>query len=131
MGLRLLAIVLLLIQPGQMLAARVDAAGCGVKPCCAVEIRTTCCGQRIAETVCRHSGGACVCAAPKDAPRPDDTPDPRPIQDAPARSLTGGHAGVEVLRQATDVRQPEPVASGALSSLSHNEVRAFLGIWRT
>ncbi len=131
MGLRLLTILILLIQPGWLVAARNAGAGCGVSACCVAEVTTSCCGERVVETVCRHTGGACLCASPGEAPRPEDAPAPRTERDAPEpRSVGGDMVSGEGPSDAGTPRSGLN-APAILAGRTHNEVQALLGIWLT
>jgi len=131
MGLRLLAILMLLIQPVWLVAARGAGAGCGVWSCCLVEVTTSCCGERVVETVCRHTGGECLCAAPGEAPRPEDAPAPRTERDAPTQLFVGGGAAIDLAPSDAGTPRCGLVAPASLAGRTHNEVQALLGIWRT
>lgn len=113
---------------GQSHHSSCDDAGCH-----RVTARTTCCGETIEDAYCPMSRGECRCAvapAPSDQPQPP-VPMPRPDRDS---LIAIPHAPTTIVLFADD----ESLASeglaqslGLLAGLTHNEIQALLGVWRT
>lgn len=135
---RLLAILLLAL-PG-IAGLGVGAYGeqtnghsCGHSGCGEVVVTVSCCGEVTEEQFCPSSGGPCECAAspiPDRGPRPDA---PLPLSDR--QSLTAVTAApVSVVSMTEPELEPSRgsvLSFSLLSGLSHNEIQALLGIWRT
>jgi len=138
MPLRLLVILVLLASglPGLGVVRAGDQShhsSCDDAGCHPVAVRTTCCGETIEDAYCSMSGGKCRCAAapaPTDQPQPP-APMPRPDRD----SLTAiPHTPTTIALVADDESLTSDGLAqslGLLAGLTHNEIQALLGIWRT
>jgi len=79
------------------------------------------------------SGGACTCdvSPTRDRQPGPDTPLPRSDRESltavPARSI----AVETIVFSERGLIRASSVTAGLLADLTHNEVRALLGIWRT
>jgi hypothetical protein len=135
MLLRLLAIIAIIASPVAPTVAATPVApieGCAHDACCETVETITCCGQTTIERVCQRSGGACTCVArPAERPAPDrDAPHPRTQRDtapavAPAEPLRSAFAAQPPARERCELS-----ASGR-ERRTHNDIQAFLGVWRT
>lgn len=131
---RALVILALVWQPLSMLSwAQTGGvpSHCRVSACCVPVERTGCCGERLAETVCQHTGGECTCVAPVDdkAPRPEaplTNRDRETLQATPTTDLSFVGWGIEP----SDQKARAISAAFLTAGKSHNRVQAFLGVWR-
>jgi len=136
MRFRLLAILILVLAPlpaGVGPASATGGEGCRHQACCEYVETVTCCGETVVERVCPRSGGACECVGkPADAPGPErEAPHPRPQRDtltAIASSEPDRARGVSI---SVSERWPFVSGMGWRSGLTHNEIQASLGVWRT
>jgi hypothetical protein len=133
-----LLVILLLATSGILrfpLAAGGSHGDCGHQAC-ATEIATTpgCCeSETLAPDFCPMSGGPCECGF---APLPDQQPAPyTPLPKTERDSVTAVptppiRVEVEVVAQRRSfVWSSIPLS--LLAGLTHNEIQALLGIWRT
>lgn len=133
-----LLVILLLATSGILrfpLVAGGSHGDCG-RQACATEIATTpgCCeSETLAPDFCLMSGGPCQCGF---APLPDQQPVPdAPLPKTDRDSVTAVPAPpirveVEIVSQRRPLgRSASPLS--LLAGLTHNEIQAFLGIWRT
>jgi hypothetical protein len=99
--------------------------------CCQTVARTTCCGEKVVERLCTTTGGRCGSAEPGNArgPRPEIplTPTQRDLVIG-VPVATGGIAPDKFDAVRPPSCDPDDGPSG---SLTHNELRALLGVWRT
>ena len=113
--------------------AGVDRHGdCGHEAC-APEASPSCCDSAPdSDGYCALSDGACRCGvAPVPIPLPlPDAPLPKTERDA-STAIRGPPAGTVLLAPSRDdAPRPSTEPASLLSGLTHNEIQAFLGIWR-
>lgn len=132
MLLRLLVILTLVWQPFMLRGAGLTAAPvCGMS-CCEVVVKTNCCGDTVVARVSVTDEESCGCAvAPTDEqPRPET---PRPGSDR--ETLVSVEASDATFAPSTLPNESIGYGFGGPlglhGSLSHNQVQALLGIWRT
>ncbi len=133
---RALLMLAILLQPLGLATPGPVRGGCDCVQgtCCTPVERTNCCGEPTIETVCHRSGGECRCGVDdrrEDAPTSPATP---PTTDREVLSWVL-IAPVELVAFGADdltlTRQPTGTASERFAGLTHNEIQALLGIWRT
>lgn len=137
---RLLAIVVFVLAglPGLgvgMLGALAPESGhqCQESGCHVVAVEASCCSEGVEEPYCPMSGGPCECVA---APLPD--PQPRPETPLPGLDRD------QIVTAPRPALQPIPILTAAatrpcvlatrpslLAGMTHNDIQAFLGTWRT
>lgn len=135
---RLLAILLLALPGIAGLGVGGDGKqsnghSCGHSGCQEVVVNVSCCGEVTEEQICPTSGGPCECSV---SPIPDRKPRPdAPLPRSDRESLTAVTAAPP---DVVSMTEPEPESSrdsvlsfSLLSGLSHNEIQALLGVWRT
>lgn len=137
---RLLAIMVFVFGglPGLgigMLGALVPDRGhqCQESGCHVAVVETSCCLEEIDQDYCITSAGPCQCGVaplPNPKPRPDapiSGPDRDRIVTAPRAALQP----VPILSAAAT--HPRVVAArlSLLAGMTHNDIQAFLGTWRT
>jgi len=110
-----------------------DAHVCDDSGCRTVVVEVSCCGETTFVDYCSNSGGPCSCDA---SPRPDRSPRPGvPLPNVERNSLVAVMQGGVRVESAFDLKQDHESASAFLgdvqSGLSHRELRALLGNWRT
>lgn len=114
-------------------ASQTAVSACETTRCCCRTIeRTTCCGMKLVERVCAKTGGECRCAKQDEdrGPAPE-TPLPRTDREPVVAVVMW--SGVSV-RDGAACAWRRPCGApevGRFASLSHNEVCALLGVWRT
>jgi len=102
------------------------------RSCCHTVARTTCCGEKVVERLCNKTGGQCPCAEPGNTPGPrPETPLSQTQRDlvVAVPVAPGG-----IVRLTIDEGRHRPHGAsddGPNASLTHNELRALLGVWRT
>jgi hypothetical protein len=135
---RFLSILLLAIAgipvfgSGLVLGGGQDHA-CGHVGCNEVVVEATCCSEPTEPAFCPASGGACQCGV---APLPD--PQPRPDAPLPGSQrdqiVTAAQAAVRpVPILSAPATHPRVIAArlSLLAGMTHNDIQAFLGTWRT
>jgi len=133
-----LLVILLLATSGILrfpLVAGGSHGDCGHQAC-ATEIATTpgCCeSETLASDFCPMSGGPCQCGV---APLPGQQPAPdAPLPKSDRDSVTAVPAPPIGVEPEVDPQRRSVIpATGPLSllaGLTHNEIQALLGIWRT
>lgn len=133
MGVRLLLILVLLWHPLMLVGTRAPAEACSEPSCCVSMERVTCCGVRVVEEVCGKTGGECHCAAsPNDTPeRAPRAPLPRGEREAPVTVLTPPNRIIPLTGDEAGHRSRASTDPGVRGVKTHNQIRAFLGVWRT
>jgi len=136
MPLRLLAILTLVLAPFATGVGSTSVSGggdCGHEACCEFVETVTCCGETVVERVCPKSGGACECVGkPADAPGPErEAPQPRSPRDTLTAIASPEPDRVRYALTSGTERRQFAAGAGWRSGLTHNEIQASLGVWRT
>jgi len=130
---RLLVILTLVWQPLILRGAVVPPTrSCEGMSCCEVVTRTTCCGQIEVVRLAPRNHDSCRCAV-----GPTDS-SPRPAAPLPGSErqtvVFVGLPPISVASAAFENAKPSIGSSAPLglhSDLTHNQIQAILGIWRT
>lgn len=104
---------------------------CGMAECRPAVVRVTCCGETVVEA-CPANGGECHCGL-SSAPDQDDRPQAPPPRTERLPLVALDLSAPRVVWRASDVQPPHvsQVGQGRYAALTHNEIQALLGIWRT
>jgi|GEM_PF-2319936 len=128
---RLVLILSLVFQPlslGGVVASR--SGGHQTSGCCTLVEKTTCCGRRVIERVCRMTDGECTCTSRPGVP---EQPAPAPQQrrsDERVAVLAPRPVG-DMVVPAAALRAAAPLRSRLATARSHNTARAVVGVWHT
>ncbi len=108
-----------------------EAVRCDDAACRPVVVQETCCGTTVIEA-CPANGGKCRCGMAPDHHRDERPQAPQPRTER-LPLVTIALSVSRLVWRASDVPPPH-LARGLLDptvALTHNEVQALLGIWRT
>lgn len=136
---RLIAILMIALAAGfsgvgaGLVGETAQGLTCGLADCHEVVVEVSCCGTTTVTDYCPKSDGPCRCSA---APLPHRQPLPEgPLPRSDRVSQTAvPNAPVRVVpmtTSGTSCSRGSVQSLGRLAGLTHNEVQAVLGIWRT
>lgn len=106
---------------------------CQESDCHMVVVEASCCSEQIEPAFCPASGGACQCGvAPLTDPQPwPDAPLPGSQRDQIVTAAQAAVRPVPIL--SAPATHPRVIAArlSLLAGMTHNDIQAFLGTWRT
>lgn len=137
---RLFAILVFVLAglPGMgvgMLGALAPESGhqCEESGCHVVVVESSCCSEEIEQDYCPRSGGPCQCGVapvPDPQPRPE-TPLPGSQRDQIVTVPQVADRSIPILAAASARPRVSVTRLSLLAGMTHNDIQAFLGTWRT
>lgn len=113
---------------GALAPHQCESSGCHV-----VAVEASCCSQSIETVYCPMSGGPCECATaslPEPRPRPDP-PQPGPERDQIVAAPRPAVRPIPILPTVARLPCVRAARLSLLAGMTHNDIQAFLGTWRT